>query len=246
MSTAKVARSRLACNMTNSKTRLQSVMNVIKTAEQQAHRPANSVSLLAVSKSWPASRLRELATAGQKRFGENYLQEALEKISALQDLALEWHFIGPVQSNKTRDIAIHFDWVQSIDRVKIAQRLSAQRSAELPPLNICLQVNIDREASKAGVIPDKLFELAEAVSQLEKLCLRGMMVIPAIADTEAQQLDAFGRAQQLFDQLKARYPQVDTLSMGMSADLTSAIAKGSTMVRIGTALFGERHTPTKQ
>ena len=221
-------------------------MNVIKLAEQQAQRPENSVQLLAVSKTWPASRLRQLAEAGQRRFGENYLQEALEKIQALRDLSLEWHFIGPVQSNKTRDIAAHFDWVQSIDRMKVAQRLAAQRPAELPPLNICLQVNIDQEATKAGIMPEMLLELAHAVSQLQNLCLRGMMVIPAIADTKAQQLETFGRAQQLFELLKTHHPQVDTLSMGMSADLTSAIAKGSTMVRVGTALFGERHTPTKQ
>jgi len=232
--------------MTNSKTRLQSVMNFIKLAEQQANRPQGSVKLLAVSKTWPASRLRELAEAGQNRFGENYLQEALEKISALADLQLEWHFIGPAQSNKTREIAANFDWVESVDRLKIAQRLSAQRPAEKPPLNICLQVNIDNEASKAGVPPDKLMELAAAVSQLDNLRLRGLMVIPAIAETEEQQLDAFRRAQQLFSQLKTTHPQVDTLSMGMSADLQAAITQGSTMVRIGTALFGERRTPNKQ
>lgn len=221
-------------------------MSVIKLAAQQAQRPANSVQLLAVSKTWPAARLRELAAAGQRRFGENYLQEALEKIQALEDLPLEWHFIGPVQSNKTRDIAAHFDWVHSIDRMKIAQRLAAQRPVGLPPLNICLQVNIDQEATKAGVLPDMLLELAQAISQLQNLCLRGMMIIPAIADTNAQQLETFDRAQQLFALLKTHHPQVDTLSMGMSADLTAAIAKGSTMVRVGTALFGERHTPTKQ
>jgi pyridoxal phosphate enzyme (YggS family) len=232
--------------MTNSKTRLQSVMNFIKLAEQQANRPQDSVQLLAVSKTWPASRLRELAEAGQTSFGENYLQEALEKIAALKDLALEWHFIGPVQSNKTREIAAHFDWVESVDRLKIAQRLSDQRPANLPPLNICLQVNIDNESSKSGVQPDKLMELAAAVSQLDTIRLRGLMVIPAIAETIEQQLDAFGRAQQLFSQLKTAHPDVDTLSMGMSADMQAAITQGSTMVRIGTALFGERHTPDKQ
>lgn len=232
--------------MTNSKTRLQSVMNFIKLAEQQANRPQDSVQLLAVSKTWPASRLRELAEAGQTRFGENYLQEALEKIAALKDLALEWHFIGPVQSNKTREIAAHFDWAESVDRLKIAQRLSDQRPANLPPLNICLQVNIDNESSKSGVQPDKLMELAAAVSQLDNIRLRGLMVIPAIAETIEQQLDAFGRAQQLFSQLKTAHPDVDTLSMGMSADMQAAITQGSTMVRIGTALFGERHTPDKQ
>lgn len=232
--------------MTNSKTRLQSVMNFIKLAEQQANRSQDSVQLLAVSKTWPAFRLRELAEAGQTRFGENYLQEALEKIAALADLALEWHFIGPVQSNKTREIAAHFDWVESVDRLKIAQRLSDQRPANLPPLNICLQVNIDNESSKSGVQPDKLTELAAAVSQLENIRLRGLMVIPAIAETIEQQLEAFGRAQQLFSQLKTAHRDVDTLSMGMSADMQAAITQGSTMVRIGTALFGERHTPDKQ
>lgn len=221
-------------------------MNFIKLAEQQANRPQDSVQLLAVSKTWPASRLRELAEAGQTRFGENYLQEALEKIAALKDLALEWHFIGPVQSNKTREIAAHFDWAESVDRLKIAQRLSEQRPANLPPLNICLQVNIDNESSKSGVQPDKLMELAAAVSQLDNIRLRGLMVIPAIAETIEQQLDAFGRAQQLFSQLKTAHPDVDTLSMGMSADMQAAITQGSTMVRIGTALFGERHTPDKQ
>lgn len=221
-------------------------MNFINLAEQQANRPQGSVQLLAVSKTWPASRLRELAEVGQTRFGENYLQEALEKIDALADLPLEWHFIGPVQSNKTREIADKFDWVESIDRAKIAQRLSAQRPVDKAPLNICLQVNIDDESSKAGVHPDNLMELAAAVSQLENLRLRGLMVIPAIAETTEQQLDAFGRAQQLFSQLKTVHPEVDTLSMGMSADMQAAIAQGSTQVRIGTALFGERHTPNKK
>lgn len=221
-------------------------MNFIKLAEQQANRPQDSVQLLAVSKTWPASRLRELAEVGQTRFGENYLQEALEKIVALADLALEWHFIGPVQSNKTREIAAHFDWVESVDRLKIAQRLSDQRPADLSPLNICLQVNIDNESSKSGVQPDKLMELAATVSQLDNIRLRGLMVIPAIAETVEQQLDAFGRAQQLFSQLKTAHRDVDTLSMGMSADMQAAITQGSTMVRIGTALFGERHTPDKQ
>ena len=232
--------------MTNSKTRLQSVMNFIKLAEQQANRSPGSVKLLAVSKTWPASRLRELAEAGQIRFGENYLQEALQKIAELADLQLEWHFIGPVQSNKTRDIAANFDWVESVDRLKIAQRLSDQRPTEKPPLNICLQVNIDDEASKAGVHPDSLMELAAAVSQLKNVRLRGLMIIPAIAETVEQQLDAFGRAQQLYSQLKTAHATVDTLSMGMSADMQAAISQGSTMVRIGTALFGERHTPNKQ
>lgn len=221
-------------------------MNIIKLAEQRADRQPGSVKLLAVSKTWAASRLRELAEAGQTRFGENYLQEALQKISELTDLSLEWHFIGPVQSNKTRDIAAQFDWVQSVDRFKIAQRLSAQRPVEKPALNICLQVNLDNEPGKAGIAPDELLDLAAEISELDRIHLRGMMVIPAIVDTETQQLETFSRAQQLFLTLKQVYPDIDTLSMGMSADMQAAIVKGSTMVRVGTALFGERHTPGKQ
>lgn len=227
--------------MTEIKNRLQAVMQQIREAEIAANRPEKSVKLLAVSKTWPADKLRALALAGQQDFGENYLQEALAKITDLADLALTWHFIGPIQSNKTRDIAAHFDWVHSVDRLKIAQRLNTQRPEGLPPLNICLQVNIDDEDSKAGVVPAELTALAEAIQALPNLRLRGLMVIPKATDDTAAQHDAFRRSFELYKDLQ-QLDGVDTLSMGMSGDLTAAIAEGSTIVRIGTALFGQRHT----
>lgn len=230
--------------MTEIKKRLHSIIDQIHQAEQSSQKEPNSVQLLAVSKTWPAQKLREAAEAGQKKFGENYLQEALTKIEALSDLDLEWHFIGPIQSNKSRLIAEHFDWVQSVDRLKIARRLSEQRPSHLPPLNICLQVNIDNETTKAGISATDLLALAEAVNQLEHVVLRGMMVIPAKTEHADEQHDSFARAFTLFKQLQKYYPSVDTLSMGMTADMQAAIAEGSTMVRIGTALFGQRHTST--
>jgi len=184
--------------------------------------------------------------AGQRLFGENYLQEALVKIDDLADLNLEWHFIGPIQSNKTKDIASHFDWVQSIDRLKIAQRLSNQRPSELADLNICIQVNIDNETTKSGVAMEDLLAFAEQINKLERLSLRGLMIIPAKTDDPEQQRTSFKKAYQLYTQLTDLYPTVDTLSMGMTADMTMAIAEGSTMVRIGTAVFGQRHTATGQ
>lgn len=228
--------------MTEIKNRLQDVLQQIRAAETAANCTQNSVRLLAVSKTWPAATLRELAQAGQQDFGENYLQEALSKIADLADLALTWHFIGPIQSNKTRDIAAHFDWVHSVDRFKIAKRLSEQRADNLPPLNICLQVNIDAEDSKAGVTADALLNLATEVTKLPQLQLRGLMVIPQATDNVAAQHDAFQRSFKLYQTLQSRFEHIDTLSMGMSADLTAAIAEGSTMVRIGSALFGQRHT----
>ncbi|MCX4190495.1 YggS family pyridoxal phosphate-dependent enzyme [Methylophaga sp. OBS3] len=228
--------------MTEIKNHLQAVLQQIHAAENAANRPENSVNLLAVSKTWPADRLRELALSGQQDFGENYLQEALEKIHALADLSLTWHFIGPIQSNKTRDIAANFAWVQSVDRQKIAQRLNDQRPDGLPALNICLQVNIDNEDTKSGLTVDELPALAQQVNEMPNLCLRGLMVIPTATDDIDQQHDAFKRSFALFRELKNTYPTVDTLSMGMSGDLTAAIAEGSNMVRIGTALFGKRHT----
>ncbi|MDT8311070.1 MAG: YggS family pyridoxal phosphate-dependent enzyme [Methylophaga sp.] len=228
--------------MAEIKKRLQTVLQQIRAAETAENRPPESVKLLAVSKTWPADKLRELALAGQQDFGENYLQEALSKIVDLADLALTWHFIGPIQSNKTRDIATHFDWVHSVDRLKIAERLSTQRNNNLAPLNICLQVNIDAEDSKAGVTADALLNLATDVAKLPHLQLRGLMVIPQATDNVAAQHDAFQRSFQLYHALQSRFHHIDTLSMGMSADLTAAIAEGSTMVRIGTALFGQRHT----
>ena len=227
--------------MTEIKNRLNSIIEQIKLAQHSSQKAVNPVKLLAVSKTWSAEKLRQLAQAGQKRFGENYLQEALDKIKALSDLDLEWHFIGPIQSNKTRAIAESFDWVQSVDRLKIARRLSEQRPDNLPLLNICLQVNIDNEASKSGVAASELLSLATEVNNLDRLCLRGLMVIPAKTDNPAQQHAAFAEAYQLFTTLKEHYPSVDTLSMGMTGDMAVAIAEGSTMVRIGTALFGQRH-----
>ncbi|MFJ4544913.1 YggS family pyridoxal phosphate-dependent enzyme [Pseudomonas sp. NPDC088885] len=209
----------------------------IQTATQAAHRPENSVQLLAVSKTKPAEALREAYAAGLRDFGENYLQEALSKQLELADLPLIWHFIGPIQSNKTRAIAEHFDWVHSVDRLKIAQRLSEQRPAELPPLNICIQVNVSGEASKSGCTPDDLPALAAAISALPRLKLRGLMAIPEPTDDRAEQDASFAAVQKL--QASLDLP-LDTLSMGMSHDLESAIAQGATWVRIGTALFGAR------
>lgn len=226
------------------KNRLQSIQSHLCNTVKSGKSPDKPVTLLAVSKTWPAEKLRELAEAGQRCFGENYLQEALVKIEALNDLDLEWHFIGPIQSNKTRDIAEHFDWVQSVERIKIARRLSEQRPASLSTLNICIQVNIDKEASKSGVMPDELMALAEELIQFPNLVLRGLMVIPSKTDELEQQQASFSQAKALFEQLRKKVPSVDTLSMGMSNDMVAAIEQGSTMVRIGSALFGQRATPT--
>jgi hypothetical protein len=231
--------------MTEIKKRFHTIIDTIRHAEKQHGRDHEAVQLLAVSKTWPAEDLRAVAELGQHQFGENYLQEALEKIEALADLGLEWHFIGPIQSNKTRDIAAKFDWVQSVDRLKIARRLHEQRPAELPPLNICIQVNIDDESSKAGVSADDCLSLAAEIAQLDKLRLRGLMVIPAKQTEEMAQRDSFRRARELFDKLQQQCAGVDTLSMGMTGDLQAAIAEGSTLVRIGTALFGQR-TPQRK
>ena len=213
------------------------VSSRIQAATAAAGRSENSVQLLAVSKTKPAQDLREAYAAGLRDFGENYLQEALGKQLELADLPLIWHFIGPIQSNKTRAIAEHFDWVHSVDRLKIAQRLSEQRPAELPPLNICIQVNVSGEASKSGCTPADLPALAEAISTLPRLKLRGLMAIPEPTEDRAEQDAAFAAVQRL--QASLNLP-LDTLSMGMSHDLESAIAQGATWVRIGTALFGAR------
>ena len=212
------------------------VSSRIQAATQAANRSEDSVQLLAVSKTKPAQALRE-ASAGLRDFGENYLQEALGKQVELADLPLIWHFIGPIQSNKTRSIAEHFAWVHSVDRLKIAQRLSEQRPADLPPLNICIQVNVSGEASKSGCTPQDLPALAQAISALPRLKLRGLMAIPEPTDDRAEQDAAFAAVQKL--QASLDLP-LDTLSMGMSHDLESAIAQGATWVRIGTALFGAR------
>lgn len=227
--------------MTELKSRRDRILNKIRQAESQSQRASGSVSLLAVSKTWPADKLAELAHAGQVDFGENYLQEALEKIATLSNDDLCWHFIGPIQSNKTKDIAHSFDWVHSVDREKIASRLNAQRPDDFPPLNVCIQVNIDNEDSKSGVTAEDLFALAKVVDDAPKLSLRGLMVIPAKQIEHEAQLQSFARAKQLYQQLQKSYASVDTLSMGMSSDMLAAIEQGSTMVRIGTALFGERN-----
>ena len=213
------------------------VSSRIHAATLAANRAENSVHLLAVSKTKPAQDLREAYAAGLRDFGENYLQEALGKQLELADLPLIWHFIGPIQSNKTRAIAEHFDWVHSVDRLKIAQRLSEQRPADLPPLNICIQVNVSGEASKSGCTPTDLPALANAISALPRLKLRGLMAIPEPTEDRAAQDAAFAAVQSL--QASLNLP-LDTLSMGMSHDLESAIAQGATWVRIGTALFGAR------
>lgn len=212
----------------------------IARAAEAAGRDAAEVRLLAVSKTWPADSVREAAAAGQRAFGENYVQEGAEKVDALAGLGLEWHFIGPLQSNKTRLVANRFAWGHSIDRLKIAERLSAQRDAHLPPLEVCIQVNVSGEASKSGVAPGELPELAHAVAGLPRLRLRGLMAIPEPTSDVALQRARFATLRQLRDQLNADGLALDTLSMGMSDDLEAAIAEGSTMVRVGTAIFGSR------
>ncbi|MDP3372654.1 MAG: YggS family pyridoxal phosphate-dependent enzyme [Hydrogenophaga sp.] len=222
--------------------RLQAVQARIAAAVAEAGRDAATLRLLAVSKTFDAAAVRDLAACGQRAFGENYVQEALDKQTALQDLPLEWHFIGPIQSNKTRAIAAHFSWVHSVDRLKIAERLSAQRPLGLPPLQVCIEVNVSGEASKGGVPPAELSGLAEAVSKLPGMQLRGLMAIPAPTPDAAAQRGAFRQVREQFDALRARGHALDTLSMGMSGDLEAAILEGATIVRVGTALFGERKT----
>ncbi|MDV9031593.1 YggS family pyridoxal phosphate-dependent enzyme [Pseudomonas sp. RAC1] len=216
---------------------LHAIRTRIDGAAKASHRDPASVQLLAVSKTKPASAIADLHRAGVRDFGENYLQEALTKQTELSDLPLIWHFIGPIQSNKTKAIAEHFDWVHSVDRLKIAQRLSEQRPTGLPPLNICLQVNVSGEDSKSGCTPEQLPALAQAVAALPNLRLRGLMAIPEPTDDPAAQHAAFARLRQLQEALGLG---LDSLSMGMSHDLEAAIAQGATWVRIGTALFGAR------
>ena len=212
----------------------------IEAACQAAGRESSSVHLLAVSKTWGADAVRQAHAAGQTAFGENYIQEAVDKITALRDLPLEWHCIGPIQSNKTRLVAEHFDWVHSVDRLKIAQRLSEQRPAELPPLQVCIQVNVDGGHNKSGVSPEELPALAQAVNALPRMRLRGIMTIPEPAETEAQMRAVHAQAKALLEALRQQGLPLDTLSMGMSADMAAAIAEGSTLVRVGTAIFGQR------
>jgi len=212
----------------------------IDVACRAAGRAPDSVTLLAVSKTWGPDAVRQAHAAGQTAFGENYIQEAVDKIAALRDLPLAWHCIGPIQSNKTRLVAEHFDWVHSVDRLKIAQRLSEQRPDHLPPLQVCIQVNVDGGATKSGVSPPELPALAQAVAALPRLQLRGLMTIPEPAETPQQMRAVHAQAKALFESLHQQGLPLDTLSMGMSADLDAAIAEGSTMVRVGTAIFGKR------
>lgn len=219
---------------------LAQVRKRIELACLATGRPLDAVKLLAVSKTMPAQAIRDAHAAGQLAFGENYIQEGVDKIASLADLSLEWHCIGPIQSNKTKLVAENFAWVHSIDRLKTAERLSAQRPAELPPLQVCLQVNVDGGSNKSGVAPSGLMALAQAVAQLPHLQLRGIMTIPEPTDNEAAARAVHRQAKDLFDSLKASGLDVDTLSMGMTGDLEAAIAEGSTCVRVGTAIFGHR------
>jgi len=227
--------------------RLKSALQTLHHSAQQVNRSDDDVTLLAVSKTKPVSHIQQAYAAGQRLFGENYVQEGIEKIQQLQDLTdICWHFIGPLQSNKTKLVAEHFDWVQTVDRLKIAKRLNEQRPEHLPTLQICIQLNIEQEQTKSGIDSQELLLLAEQIQTLPRLTLRGLMAIPQKTDDIGQQQQTFAQLQALFQQLKALYPQVDTLSMGMSADADMAIANGSTMVRLGTAIFGARATKTKQ
>ncbi|MBI5658247.1 MAG: YggS family pyridoxal phosphate-dependent enzyme [Nitrosomonadales bacterium] len=226
--------------MTAIASNLQAVRSDIARAAHVAQRNADGIMLLAVSKTFSAAAVREAFQAGQRAFGESYAQEALEKIAALRDLAPEWHFIGPIQSNKTRAIAENFVWVHGVDRPRIAERLSAQRPHNLPPLNVCIQVNVSGEGSKSGVAPDEAAELARAVARLPHLRLRGLMAIPAPADDPEAQRKPFARLRELMQRLNAGGLALDTLSMGMSHDLDAAVLEGATIVRVGTAIFGGR------
>ncbi|MFT6101690.1 MAG: pyridoxal phosphate enzyme (YggS family) [Granulosicoccus sp.] len=225
--------------MTDNTHQLATVKMKIEHAAQQYHRASSDITLLAVSKTKPASAIADFYHAGQRAFGENYLQEAREKQQKLADLDIEWHFIGPIQSNKTKDIAEHFDWAHSVDRLKIATRLSQQRPSHLPPLNICIQVNIDEEPTKSGATLKELPALVEAISRLPQITLRGLMAIPAKKDDITQQRAAFAKLAQANRDLATITP-LDTLSMGMSGDMEAAIAEGATIVRVGSALFGAR------
>jgi len=222
------------------KLNLEQTIKRIRLAEQNAGRPANSVKLLAVSKVQPITAIRTIAGHGHWDFGENYLQEALEKIRHIDDSRINWHFIGHLQSNKTAEVAQHFAWIHSIDRVKIARRLSRQRPADLPPLNCCLQVNIQSEQSKSGLQPSEVANIAEEIQSLANLQLRGLMAIPRPVADYAQQRRPFARLRELLEDLRETGIEMDTLSMGMSADLEAAIHEGATWVRIGTDVFGPR------
>jgi len=228
--------------MSNIAQGIKLVQQRIITAAAAANRDPLEVTLLAISKTRPVTDIREAIAAGQQHFGENYLQDALPKIDELsaETPPLCWHFIGAIQSNKTKDIAQHFDWVHTLERLKIAKRLNDQRPDGLEPLQVCLQINVSGEASKAGMDADQVLQLAEDIRSLPRLKLRGLMAIPAATDDIAQQRQAFATLRQLFEQLNQQGYQLDTLSMGMSNDMEAAIAEGSTIVRIGAAIFGAR------
>ena len=233
--------------MTTIGNKLQLVRERISQACDKSHRKPSEVHLLAVSKTFSADVVREAAAQGQRAFGENYIQETVAKIEALSGLGLEWHCIGPVQSNKTRLVAEHFDWMHTVDRAKIAERLSAQRPAHLPPLQVCIQINVDGGLAKSGVPPEEALALARAVAALPQLCLRGVMSIPEPAPDHATQLALHQRVRAVFEQIRASggsgLDHFDTLSLGMTADLDAAIQAGSTMVRVGTGIFGGRARP---
>jgi len=220
--------------------RLQAVRDRIARAARAAGRESGAVTLVAVSKTFPAAAIRAAADCGQTAFGENYAQEGADKINELRDLALEWHFVGPIQSNKTRLIAAHFDWVHSVDRLKVAERLAEQRPPDLRPLQLCIQVNVSGEATKSGVEPAALPGLVQQVAALPRLELRGLMAIPAPAQNPGVQRGQLRQLRLLRDETAARGFRLDTLSMGMSDDLEIAIAEGATIVRVGRAIFGER------
>ncbi|MEZ9680716.1 YggS family pyridoxal phosphate-dependent enzyme [Vibrio splendidus] len=223
---------------------IEQITSQIRSAEQKCGRARESVQLLAVSKTKPIDAILEAALGGQVAFGENYVQEGVDKVKHFSEqhsnLNLEWHFIGPIQSNKTRPIAESFQWVHSVERDKIAQRLSDQRPSELPPLQVLIQVNTSGEESKSGTSEETVFALAELISSLPNLTLRGLMSIPANVSDYQSQLNAFSQLAELKDKLATKYPNIDTLSMGMSGDMDAAVEAGSTMVRIGTAIFGAR------
>jgi hypothetical protein len=220
---------------------LQAVRARIAKAAEQAGRSPREITLLAVSKTWPLDCILAAADAGQRAFGENYVQEGVDKALATVDRDLTWHFIGPLQSNKTRQVAEHFAWVHSLERMKVAERLSAQRPVGLPPLQVCVQVNVSGEASKSGCAPADAAALCQAIADLPRLALRGLMAIPEAADDFAAQRAPFRRLRDIYENIRALGVPLDTLSMGMSHDLEAAIAEGATIVRIGTAIFGERN-----
>jgi pyridoxal phosphate enzyme (YggS family) len=226
--------------MTTISANLQAVLSRIEVAARNFGRAPGAVALLAVSKTWPASFVREAAAAGQRAFGENYVREGVAKVRELGDSDFEWHFIGPLQSNKTRQVAETFHWVHSVDRLRIAERLSEQRPSTLPPLQVCLPVHSRGEETQSGVAPDDVSALARRVACLPRIVLRGLMAIPAPAADFAGQRAPFARLRQLFERLRGEGFALDTLSMGMSDDLEAAIAEGATQVRVGTAIFGTR------